>query len=108
MVAMTYSKVWPNTQEPDSDAALVERVQGDLDLRESWTVNGRHYRRTAELWLANMDAAEAELRPLFKHVYAEEHAKWWSYWRIFFLSCAELWGYRGGEEWTVNHYALDK
>jgi RNA polymerase sigma-70 factor (ECF subfamily) len=26
MVAMTYSKVWPNTQEPDSDAALVERV----------------------------------------------------------------------------------
>lgn len=90
------------------DANLVDRVRGEMNLRETWVVNGRHYQRTAELWLRNMDAAAAELRPLFARVYGKEHAKWWSYWRVFFLSCAELWGYHGGEEWTVNHYALEK
>jgi cyclopropane-fatty-acyl-phospholipid synthase len=90
------------------DRGLVDRVRGALRLDESWTVNGRHYQRTAELWLQNMDAAAAELRPIFERTYGRDRAKWWSYWRVFFLSCGELWGYRDGKEWTVNHYALDK
>jgi cyclopropane-fatty-acyl-phospholipid synthase len=87
---------------------LVSQFQEDLQLRAHWRINGRHYQRTAELWLANMDAGRDALQPLFKEIYGREHRKWWSYWRVFFMSCAELWGYGNGEEWTVSHYALEK
>jgi len=71
-------------------------------------VPGRHYQRTAELWLQNMDRAKSELMPLLARTYpAGETTKWWVYWRVFFLSCAELWGYRRGTEWIVSHYLME-
>ena len=52
-----------------------------------------------------MDRSRAAIMPLFEATYGPaEAAKWWVYWRVFFMSCAELWGYRGGEEWIVSHY----
>jgi len=88
---------------------LVTRFQDDLKLREHWRVNGRHYQRTAELWLQNMDRARADLLPLLAETYGHgQETKWWSYWRVFFMSCAELWGYRGGDEWIVSHYLMEK
>jgi cyclopropane-fatty-acyl-phospholipid synthase len=89
------------------DDQLVHRLQGALTLEKHWQVNGRHYQRTANHWLANMDAAREQLLPLFADTYgAGQERRWWAYWRIFFLSCSELWGYRGGEEWLVSHYLL--
>jgi cyclopropane-fatty-acyl-phospholipid synthase len=86
---------------------LLFSFQDDLSIEDHWCVDGRHYQRTAELWLENMDRNEATLRPLLRDVYgAAQESKWWSYWRIFFLSCAELWGYRKGSEWIVSHYLL--
>ena len=88
---------------------LFPRFQDDLKLVSDWKVNGRHYAQTAELWLKNMDAHEAEILPLFEQTYgAAEAAKWWSYWRVFYLACAELWWFRGGEEWHVSHYLFKK
>ncbi len=88
---------------------LFPRFQDDLRLVEDWKVNGTHYARTAEDWLRNMDAHRAEILPLFAATYGAEHAtRWWVYWRVFYLACAELWWFRGGEEWHVSHYLFRK
>ena len=52
-----------------------------------------------------MDQNEAEIRTIFRQTYGPgNETKWWVYWRIFYLACAELWGFRGGNEWHVSHY----
>jgi cyclopropane-fatty-acyl-phospholipid synthase len=87
---------------------LLAHFDRNLKVAETWRVNGTHYQKTAEAWLANMDANEAHLLPLFAATYGTASAKkWWVRWRIFFMACAELWGYRNGEEWLVSHYALE-
>jgi cyclopropane-fatty-acyl-phospholipid synthase len=88
---------------------LLPRFNADLKLVQDWKVNGRHYQQTAEHWLQNMDAHRDEIIPLFRDTYGSDQAiKWWAYWRVFYMSCAELWGYRGGEEWLVSHYLFRK
>ncbi len=80
-----------------------------LAVEKHWHVSGTHYAKTSEAWLKNMDAHKAEIIPLFNQTYGEDQAiKWWAYWRIFYMACAELWNYRGGNEWIVSHYLFHK
>jgi len=79
--------------------------QEHLRLQRHWRVNGRHYSRTAEAWLANMQSHRKKILPLFEETYGPGQARrWWAYWKIFFLACSELWRFRGGNEWFVSHY----
>ncbi|MBW7895992.1 MAG: class I SAM-dependent methyltransferase [Opitutaceae bacterium] len=88
---------------------LLPQFQDDLKLVADWKVNGRHYQQTAEHWLQNMDKHKEEIIPLFRDTYGPDQAlKWWCYWRVFYMACAELWGYRNGEEWLVSHYLFRK
>jgi len=94
-------------QMPSHD--LLSHFQGDLTLEQDWKVNGVHYQRTAEAWLKNMDGHRGEILALFADTYGRDEArKWRAYWRVFYMSCAELWGYGGGEEWLVSHYLFRK
>ena len=88
---------------------LLRHFQADLRLAEEWQVDGRHYQRTANDWLANMDRNAARIRPLLAETYgAAEARRWWIRWRVFFMACAELFGYAGGSEWLVAHYLFEK
>ena len=83
--------------------------QEHLTIRNHWVVNGVHYGKTSEAWLANMDKNKTQILPILEKAYGKENVtKWWSYLRIFFLSCAELFAYRNGEEWLVSHYLFQK
>jgi cyclopropane-fatty-acyl-phospholipid synthase len=80
-----------------------------LVIEKHWRVNGTHYSKTSEAWLQNMDRHKKEIIPLFETTYGKSEAlKWWVYWRIFYMACAELWGYQNGEEWMVSHYLFKK
>jgi cyclopropane-fatty-acyl-phospholipid synthase len=88
---------------------LLPCFQNHLALEEHWRVNGTHYQNTAEAWLRRMDMQASEIRRLFSEVYGPAEAqRWFQRWRIFFMACAELWGFRGGKEWLVSHYRLRK
>jgi cyclopropane-fatty-acyl-phospholipid synthase len=83
----------------------------DADLRceEDWWQAGTHYQKTAEAWLKNTDRSRSLILPLFEQTYGRHNAKvWLGRWRIFFMACAELWGYDGGNEWGVSHYRFVK
>jgi cyclopropane-fatty-acyl-phospholipid synthase len=81
----------------------------DLTIENHWRVSGTQYQRTSEDWLKNMDAHREQVLPILAKTYGESHVRqWWVYWRVFFMSCAELWGYRNGEEWIVSHYLFQK
>ena len=83
--------------------------QDNLTIRNHWVVNGTHYGKTSEAWLENMDKHKKEILPILVKTYGKENlTKWWSYWRIFFLACAELFAYNGGKEWLVSHYLFQK
>ena len=92
---------------PSDDLLLY--FQEDMRIVKHWHVDGRHYQRTAEDWLGNMDRNVGAIRPLLESTYgAENTTLWWVRWRVFFMSCAELWGYKKGREWLVSHYLFKK
>lgn len=84
---------------------LLPRFQDDLRLEDQWHLNGRHYQRTCEAWLANQYRHRDAIMAVFRDTYGPaDAARWFQRWKVFFLACAELFGYRGGEEWGVSHY----
>jgi cyclopropane-fatty-acyl-phospholipid synthase len=92
---------------PSDDLLLY--FQDDLIAEDHWRLSGMHYQKTAECWLSNMDHSKSEIVRLFESVYGPEKARlWFQRWRIFFMACCELWGYRNGTEWFVSHYLFRK
>ncbi|MCD2449872.1 cyclopropane-fatty-acyl-phospholipid synthase family protein [Methylicorpusculum oleiharenae] len=92
---------------PARDTLL--HFQTQLSIECQWDVSGRHYQQTSEAWLNNVDTHKEAILQLFGETYGKtEAALWVQRWRLFFMACAELFGYRGGNEWLVAHYRFAK
>jgi cyclopropane-fatty-acyl-phospholipid synthase len=86
-------------------ARLLGEFQESLRLVQQWWVDGTHYGRTANDWLAGMDARRDEIMAVFRAGYGPAQAAvWFQRWRMFYMAVAELFGYSGGSEWGVAHY----
>lgn len=91
---------------PSDDWLL--RFQEDLVVTRQWRWSGVHYQKTAEAWLDNMTANRAAILKLLPSIYSGQSPEvWYRRWRLLFLSGAELFGDRDGQEWWVSHYRFE-
>lgn len=90
------------------DANLLQRFPDTLAVTQQWTWPGTHYQRTADCWLANLDARRELALDILRAAYGPQDAtRWLHRWRMFFLAVSELFGYAKGEEWFVSHALLE-
>eukprot|EP01001_Neometanema_parovale_P007029 NODE_3355_length_1235_cov_120.188849_g3184_i0.p1 GENE.NODE_3355_length_1235_cov_120.188849_g3184_i0~~NODE_3355_length_1235_cov_120.188849_g3184_i0.p1 ORF type:complete len:359 (-),score=78.44 NODE_3355_length_1235_cov_120.188849_g3184_i0:94-1170(-) len=83
----------------------------DLTLEHIWRVSGTHYKRTLDAWLKKLDnkATTKKAMAILKGDPSGTSPKLAvARWRIFFMFCAEVFGYKNGSEWLVIHYLFHK
>lgn len=81
----------------------------DFCVENHWRVCGTHYEMTSNAWLKEMDAnwKSGKLQNVLREAYGEGNERqWYVNWRLFYMACAELFGFDGGNEWIVSHYLL--
>ncbi|GAB2652369.1 SAM-dependent methyltransferase [Arenimonas aestuarii] len=92
---------------PSADTLL--HFQQDLAIEDRWLLPGTHYQRTANHWLENQDRNQQAVLEVLAGTYGEQDAERWSQrWRMFWMACAELFGYEDGRQWLVAHYRFRK
>jgi cyclopropane-fatty-acyl-phospholipid synthase len=91
---------------PAADTLL--HFQDSLHLEQRWLLSGKHYQATANHWLENQDKNHAEVESVLRPVYGDDTQRWIQRWRMFWMACAELFGYRDGNEWQVAHYRFKR
>ncbi len=85
---------------------LFDQFRGDLRVERRWWIDGTHYARTAEAWLANLDAAASSLPKLLENGISGDRAL--QRWRLFLLACAEMFAWDDGSQWGVGHYLFEE
>jgi cyclopropane-fatty-acyl-phospholipid synthase len=92
---------------PSDDTPL--QFQKHLKIAKQWRWDGTHYEKTANAWLENMDKNHEKITPILASCYGADNIQVWRQrWRIFFMACAELFGFDHGQEWWVGHYLFEK
>lgn len=85
---------------------IFDYFDADLATAARWQINGAHYARTLNAWLAKLKASRrAALRALTD---APNPQLAYTRWKLFFIACAEFFAANNGEEWFVSHHLLQK
>lgn len=88
---------------------LLLYFQDDMKIEKTWRFSGNHYSRTSRAWLDKMDNNKTKILEVFSESYGELNKKiWFQRWRIFYMACEVLFGFRNGREWGVSHYRFIK
>ena len=91
---------------PSDDLLL--HFQNHFRILDRWRLSGVHYQKTAEAWLERLDRRRDQVLSLFARVHGKDEAlRWLVRWRVFFMACAELFGFDRGQEWIVSHYLFE-
>jgi cyclopropane-fatty-acyl-phospholipid synthase len=93
-------------QMPAADALL--HFQRHLRIERRWLLDGRHYARTANRWLERQDRHRGEALAVLRQCYGDGARLWLNRWRMFWMACAELFAYGGGNEWLIAHYLFER
>lgn len=92
---------------PAADTLLF--FQQHLQLQQRWLLDGTHYERTANHWLVNQDREKEAVMAVLRQTYGGASAALWHQrWRMFWMACAELFGYQQGQQWQVAHYLFNR
>ena len=88
---------------------LLPCFQDDVKLSDQWQVSGNHYARTCEAWLRRLDEQKAQVaKSLQGNSGVGSVDQQIQRWRMFFMACAELFRFGGGDEWFVSHYLFEQ
>ena len=88
---------------------LFKDLKSNLEYQKSWILSGDHYEKTSNAWLNKMDQNKREILSLFERSNSSTIAKRkFHFWRLFYIACAEIFGYDNGNEWVVSHHLFKK
>lgn len=88
---------------PSDDLLLHE--QRDLVIDSHWQLNGRHYAKTLQAWLQNLDHSRAAcLSALAEGSNPATPEAQLNRWRLFLLASIGTWRMRRGNEFGVSQY----
>lgn len=94
---------------PSDDLLLY--FASDFCVQNHWRVCGTNYEKTCNGWLKLLDASwkNKSLKPVLANAYGQgKEQEWYINWRLFFLSCAELFGIDNGQDFIVSHYLFER
>lgn len=83
---------------------LLIECQDSLELENQVIWSGQHYEKTSNDWLRMMDSQPQQIAACLQSAYGDDWKMWRQRWRMFYMACAELFGFRNGQEWYVSHY----
>jgi cyclopropane-fatty-acyl-phospholipid synthase len=86
---------------------LLPHFQRHVCLLNRWRLDGTHYQKTCEAWLGRLDANRRRALVALVGAGLDKDTtplRLLTEFRLFFMTCAEAFGYAQGQEWGISHY----